>query len=124
MDHKICYATLKYDEPWTLENYLQEGGYDAWKKILDERMPPEEVVEENLIWTTGPDGKKDQLGSLMEIGMTEEYGAQVYGKMPPDLTLTARSRGPARDHNCAVRPAEPGQHAPNRAGPRAGPAAC
>jgi NADH-quinone oxidoreductase subunit F len=26
--------TLQFDEPWTLENYVKVGGYQAWKKIL------------------------------------------------------------------------------------------
>ncbi len=42
----VCYATLKYDKPWTLENYYKVGGYEAWKKIMQERTPPETVIEE------------------------------------------------------------------------------
>ncbi len=41
-----CYETLQFGEPWTLENYLRIGGYEAWKRILAERTPPEKVVEE------------------------------------------------------------------------------
>ncbi len=41
----VCYATLKYDEPWTLENYYRVDGYQAWKKILNEKIPPGEVTE-------------------------------------------------------------------------------
>ena len=33
----VCYETLKFDEPWTYENYLKTGGYQAWKKILAEK---------------------------------------------------------------------------------------
>ena len=42
----VCYATLQFDEPWSLENYYKVGGYQAWKKVLDEKIPPEKVVEE------------------------------------------------------------------------------
>ena len=42
----VCYATLQFDEPWSLENYYKVGGYQAWKKIFDEKIPPEKVVEE------------------------------------------------------------------------------
>ncbi len=46
MPNEVCMATLKFDEPWTYENYLEIGGYQAWKKILTEKPPPEEIVEE------------------------------------------------------------------------------
>ncbi len=42
----VCYATLKFDEPWTLESYLKVGGYEALKKIINEKMTPEQVVDE------------------------------------------------------------------------------
>ena len=40
----VCYATLKYEQPWTLENYYRVDGYKAWKKILDEKMSPGDVT--------------------------------------------------------------------------------
>ena len=43
---QLCFATLKYDEPWTLDNYLKEGGYQAWKKIVTEQTPAEEIIEQ------------------------------------------------------------------------------
>jgi NADH-quinone oxidoreductase subunit F len=44
--NNVCYTTLKFDEPWTFENYLKVGGYEALKKILNEKIPPEDVIEE------------------------------------------------------------------------------
>ncbi|MGH8279542.1 MAG: NADH-quinone oxidoreductase subunit NuoF [Gammaproteobacteria bacterium] len=44
--NEVCYSTLKFAQPWTLENYLKVGGYEAWKKILEDKIPPEKVVEE------------------------------------------------------------------------------
>ena len=44
--NQVCFATLQFDEPWTLENYHKTGGYEAWKKILRERIPPEKIIEE------------------------------------------------------------------------------
>jgi NADH-quinone oxidoreductase subunit F len=41
-----CYETLQFEQPWTYENYLKIGGYEAWRKILSEKIPPEKVVEE------------------------------------------------------------------------------
>jgi NADH-quinone oxidoreductase subunit F len=43
--NQTCYETLQFDEPWTLENYLKIGGYEAWKNILDNKIPPEDVIE-------------------------------------------------------------------------------
>lgn len=44
--NNVCYETLQFDEPWTYDNYLKTGGYDAWRKILSEKIPPEDVLEE------------------------------------------------------------------------------
>jgi NADH-quinone oxidoreductase subunit F len=44
--NRICFTTLQFDEPWTLENYVKVGGYQAWKKILTERISREDVIEE------------------------------------------------------------------------------
>ena len=43
---QVCHSTLQFDQPWTFENYLKVGGYKAWKKILKDKIPPEQVVEE------------------------------------------------------------------------------
>ena len=44
--NNVCYATLKFDEPWTFENYLKVGGYEALKKIINEKIPQEQVIDE------------------------------------------------------------------------------
>ena len=44
--NNVCYETLKFDEPWTLENYISVGGYSAWEKILQENISPGEVIEQ------------------------------------------------------------------------------
>jgi NADH-quinone oxidoreductase subunit F len=45
-EYEICYRTREFDSPHTLETYLKVGGYEAWKKILKDRIPPEEVIEQ------------------------------------------------------------------------------
>lgn len=46
MANEVCYATLQFDDqPWSYENYLKVGGYQAWNKILQEKLTPEEVIE-------------------------------------------------------------------------------
>jgi NADH-quinone oxidoreductase subunit F len=44
--NQCCYETLQFDQPWTLENYLKIGGYEAWRKILAENIPPDKIIEE------------------------------------------------------------------------------
>lgn len=43
--NQVCYATLQFDQPWTLENYFKLGGYEALKKIVREKMTPEDVIQ-------------------------------------------------------------------------------
>ncbi len=42
----VCFRTLAKDEPWSLKSYLQVGGYSALKKILSEKTPAEDIIEE------------------------------------------------------------------------------
>jgi NADH-quinone oxidoreductase subunit F len=46
MTNRICFATLSHPEPWSLETYLQIGGYQALKKVFGGGMTPNEVIEE------------------------------------------------------------------------------
>lgn len=45
MANEICFRTLHLDKPWTLVTYQSAGGYEQWKRILRENIPPEKVVE-------------------------------------------------------------------------------
>ena len=46
MANEVCFRTLHMDKPWTLENCLSVGGYEQLKKILKEKIPPEQIIEE------------------------------------------------------------------------------
>lgn len=46
MANEVCFATLEYDRPWTLENYVRSGGYAIWRMIVAERTLPELIIEE------------------------------------------------------------------------------
>lgn len=46
MTNEVCLTTLQFDEPWSMESYLKVGGYEAWKRILRERISPEAIIEE------------------------------------------------------------------------------
>jgi NADH-quinone oxidoreductase subunit F len=45
LPHQVVYTTLHYDTPWSYENYLKTGGYAALRKILEEKISPEQVIE-------------------------------------------------------------------------------
>lgn len=46
MANEVCFATLRFDQPWALESYRQVGGYQALRKILEQPVKPEEVIDE------------------------------------------------------------------------------
>ena len=41
-----CFETLKYDEPWSFETYKKIGGYTVWERILRDKAPPAEIIEQ------------------------------------------------------------------------------
>jgi NADH-quinone oxidoreductase subunit F len=46
MANEVCFASLQYDQPWSMESYLKTGGYQALKKILGENISRENVIEQ------------------------------------------------------------------------------
>ena len=46
MANEVCFRTLQLDKPWTLETYESAGGYAMWRKILAEKTPPDDIIEE------------------------------------------------------------------------------
>jgi NADH-quinone oxidoreductase subunit F len=46
MANEVCFASLQYDQPWSMESYLKTGGYQALKKILGEDISREDVIEQ------------------------------------------------------------------------------
>jgi len=53
--NEVCYKTLQFDKSWTLDNYLKVGGYQAWQKILQEKISPQDIIEE--VKTSGLRGR-------------------------------------------------------------------
>ncbi|MFZ5844185.1 MAG: NADH-quinone oxidoreductase subunit NuoF [Pseudomonadota bacterium] len=41
----VCYRTIGLPEPWSLKTYESVGGYAQWRKILTEKIPPEQIIE-------------------------------------------------------------------------------
>jgi NADH-quinone oxidoreductase subunit F len=46
MANEVCFRNFDQEQPWTLESYQARGGYEIWKKILANKTPPEEIIEE------------------------------------------------------------------------------
>ncbi|MBU1424899.1 MAG: NADH-quinone oxidoreductase subunit NuoF [Gammaproteobacteria bacterium] len=46
MSAPIILTTMHFDQPWTLENYLKVGGYQALRKVLSEKMTPDAIIAE------------------------------------------------------------------------------
>lgn len=44
--NQVCFRTLEFDQPWTLDNYRRVGGYQVLEKILKEKTTPESIIEE------------------------------------------------------------------------------
>jgi NADH-quinone oxidoreductase subunit F len=45
MANELLFKNLGQDQPWTLSAYQSVGGYEVWKKILQERTVPETIID-------------------------------------------------------------------------------
>ena len=43
---RVCLPEIGLEKPWTIESYRSVGGYEALTKILREKIPPEDIVNE------------------------------------------------------------------------------
>ena len=48
---RVCLPAKGEEKSWTLEAYRSQGGYEVWEKILREKTPPEDIIEELKIST-------------------------------------------------------------------------
>jgi NADH-quinone oxidoreductase subunit F len=55
MSEPIILTTSHFDQPWTLDNYLKVGGYQALRKVLNEKMTAEAIISE--VKTSGLRGR-------------------------------------------------------------------
>lgn len=44
--NQVCYRTFHLPQSWTLEAYESVGGYTMWRRILKEKTPPQQIIEE------------------------------------------------------------------------------
>jgi len=46
MTNEVCFRNNHLDRPWTLATYQGNGGYEVWKKILREKTPADEIINQ------------------------------------------------------------------------------
>jgi NADH-quinone oxidoreductase subunit F len=46
MANEVCFRTFHLKEPWKLSSYESIGGYQAWRKIVREKTPPQDIINE------------------------------------------------------------------------------
>ncbi len=103
-------ATVPLDDPqidYDSKESLQRGAqafvnycmgchnaeYARYNRVAKDIGLSEEEMVENLVFTSDEAGEPTKVGSLMSIAMDKEYSEQAFGVAPPNLALTARSRG-------------------------------
>src|SRR3546814_20914641 len=77
-EHQAVYTTLHFDKPWSYENYLKTGGYQALRRILAETITPAdeiEMVKQSGLRGRGGDGFPTGLKGTF---MPKESGMQQY----------------------------------------------
>ncbi len=67
--------------------------YQRYIKFTDHLDLDSKTIEKNLIFTTDLSGERTKIGSLILNAVNETHSKEAFGVIPPDLTLTARSRG-------------------------------
>ena len=80
----------------TFVNYCMgchTADYHRYSRLAADLGLSEADVLDNLIFTTDKSGERSKVGSLMANTMSTDYAKQSFGVEPPNLALTARSRG-------------------------------
>ena len=69
------------------------ASYSRYNRVGADLGISDDMMRDNLIFTTDASGERTKVGELMTNTMTSEYGEGSFGVAPPDLSLIARSRG-------------------------------
>jgi NADH-quinone oxidoreductase subunit F len=84
MANQVCFITTPFgDQSHTLESYLKVGGYAAWKKILAEKTPAEDIIE-----TIKESGLRGRGGAGFPTGMKWSFMPR---KMPGQKYIVCNS---------------------------------
>jgi NADH-quinone oxidoreductase subunit F len=60
----VCFEPLGQERSWTLEAYQRIGGYEAWRRILAEKPPREQIIE-----TVKASGLRGRGGAAFPTGL-------------------------------------------------------
>lgn len=44
-EHNVVFTTQHADQPWSMQTYLSVDGYQAWRKILQQKTPQAEIID-------------------------------------------------------------------------------
>ena len=80
----------------TFVNYCMSchgAAYSRYNRVGVDLGIPDDLVLDNLVFTTDIEGEKTKVGALMTTTMTPRFAEEAFGIVPPDLSLIARSRG-------------------------------
>ena len=67
--------------------------YSRYNRVGADLGIADEMLRENLIFTSDKYGVQSKVGTLMTNAMSADYAEEAFGIVPPDLSLIARSRG-------------------------------
>ena len=80
----------------TFVNYCMSchsAAYSRYDRVGRDLEISDDLVLQNLVFTSDKSGEQTKVGQLMKSTMTAEYAEKAFGVVPPDLSLIARSRG-------------------------------
>ena len=46
MANEVCFRVFHLEKSWELSAYESVGGYQAWRRIIEQRTPPERIIDE------------------------------------------------------------------------------
>ena len=72
-EHNVVFTTLDAETPWSLDTYLDVDGYQAWKKILAEKTPQEDIID--MVKQSGLRGRGG--AGFLQRQLELEGGAQI-----------------------------------------------
>ena len=79
----------------TFVNYCMgchSASYHRYSRMAADLGLPDDIVQQNLIFTTDDMGEPTKIGALMDSTMDDDYAKTMFGTVPPNLALISRSR--------------------------------